>query len=150
MPKKYYHVINLLCYKGLSNLILVKVICYVNVENHFFTFTKYITFTGIKLGSPFFILRIPFWSLPEKPDHHQFLGYVSACMIMPVEEFYQSVLSKKYIIQQILILLCCVTFYARHKEKIITLNKPRNLDYFQIFPRTNLNEPLRLTHPWHT
>ena len=31
-------------------MILVKVICYVNVENHFLTFTKHITFTRIMLG----------------------------------------------------------------------------------------------------
>ena len=28
-------------------MIIVKVICYVNVENHFLTFTKQITFTSI-------------------------------------------------------------------------------------------------------
>ena len=37
--------------KGVSNMILVKVIFYVNVENHFLTFTK-ITFTRIMLGTP--------------------------------------------------------------------------------------------------
>ena len=39
--------------KGLPNMILVKEICYVNVENHFLTFTKHITFTRIILGTPF-------------------------------------------------------------------------------------------------
>ena len=33
-------------------MILVKVICYVNVENNFLTFIKYITFTRIMLGTP--------------------------------------------------------------------------------------------------
>ena len=39
--------------KGVPNMILVKVICYVDVENHFLTFTKHITFTRIMLGMPF-------------------------------------------------------------------------------------------------
>ena len=39
--------------KGVPNMILVKVICYVNVENHFLTFTKHITFTRTILGTPF-------------------------------------------------------------------------------------------------
>ena len=33
-------------------MIHVKVICYVNVENHFLTFTKHSTFTRIMLGMP--------------------------------------------------------------------------------------------------
>ena len=37
--------------KGVSNMILVKVIFYVNVENHFLTFTD-VTFTRIMLGTP--------------------------------------------------------------------------------------------------
>ena len=36
--------------KGIPNMILVKVIIIVNVENHFLKFTKYITFTRIMLG----------------------------------------------------------------------------------------------------
>ena len=39
----------------MPNMILVKVICYVNVENHFLTFTKHITFTRIMLGTPLVI-----------------------------------------------------------------------------------------------
>ena len=38
--------------KGVPNMILVKVICFVNVENHFLTFTKHITSTRIVLGMP--------------------------------------------------------------------------------------------------
>ena len=34
-------------------MILVKVLCYVNVENHFLIFTKHITFARIMLGTPF-------------------------------------------------------------------------------------------------
>ena len=34
-------------------MILLKVICYVNVENHFLTFTKHKTFTRTMLGTPF-------------------------------------------------------------------------------------------------
>ena len=37
--------------KGVPNMILVKMICYVNVENNFLTFTKLITFTRIMLGT---------------------------------------------------------------------------------------------------
>ena len=37
---------------GVPNMILVKLICFVNVENHFLKFTKYITFTRIMLGTP--------------------------------------------------------------------------------------------------
>ena len=33
-------------------MIIVKVIFYVNMENHFLTFTKEITFTSIMLGTP--------------------------------------------------------------------------------------------------
>ena len=35
----------------------MKVICYVNVENHFLTFTKHITFTRIMLGMPLFVIN---------------------------------------------------------------------------------------------
>ena len=42
--------------KGLPNMILVKVKCYVNVENHFLTFIKHITFTRIMFGAPLIIL----------------------------------------------------------------------------------------------
>ena len=42
----------------MPNIILVKVICYVNVENHFLTFTKHITFTRIMLGTPLFLIFI--------------------------------------------------------------------------------------------
>ena len=38
--------------KGVPNMILVKVICYVNVENHFLTFIKHIKFARIMLGTP--------------------------------------------------------------------------------------------------
>ena len=31
-------------HKGVPNMIIVKVICYVNVENYFLTFTMHITF----------------------------------------------------------------------------------------------------------
>ena len=39
--------------KGVPNMILVKVICYVNMENHFLTFEKHMTFSMIMLGIPF-------------------------------------------------------------------------------------------------
>ena len=39
--------------KGVPNLICLNVICYVNMENHFLTFTKHIAFTRIMLGTPF-------------------------------------------------------------------------------------------------
>ena len=38
--------------KGVPNMILVKVICFVNLENHFLTFTEHITSTGNMLGTP--------------------------------------------------------------------------------------------------
>ena len=41
--------------KGVPNMILVKVICFVNVENHFLKFTMYITFTRIMLGTPLYV-----------------------------------------------------------------------------------------------
>ena len=43
--------------KGVPNMILVKVICFVNVENHFLTFRKHITFTRNMIGTPL-------WKIP--------------------------------------------------------------------------------------
>ena len=42
----------------IANMILVKMICYVNVENHFLTFTKHITFTRTILGTPLTLFRL--------------------------------------------------------------------------------------------
>ena len=46
------------------NMILVKVMCYVNVENPFLTFTKHIMFTRIMLGIPLGKSFKNVWILP--------------------------------------------------------------------------------------
>ena len=47
-------------------MIFVKVICYVNVENHFLTFTKHIIFTRIILGTPLIKSFMSFRSFSSK------------------------------------------------------------------------------------